>query len=119
MVVLLLLLLLIIGWLTPNLLISNSLDGFSGDERPAAKDALVAAMRGCSNRVGWSLVVPALRVSRVDLQPGYAEWPGSWESGRRYRAEVREFTLFGIPLGTTVVRTEDGVRGRIEVTCAF
>jgi hypothetical protein len=88
-------------------LISDAVTAFSGEERAAAKNALQSVSRGCSNRIGWRLAVPALRVSRIELQPGYAE------GLRRYRAEVREFTLFGVPLGTTIVHA-DG-----DLTCAF
>src|SRR2546423_539903 len=112
-------LLLIIGWAIPRVFVSDSVNSFSGDQRVAARDAALATRRACSNRVGWPLIVPALMVTRVGLLPGYSPLPGSGAQGRRYRAEVQETTLYGISLGTTVVQTQDGIRGRAEVTCAF
>ncbi|MGZ6514816.1 MAG: hypothetical protein ACXVD8_07880 [Actinomycetota bacterium] len=106
----------IVGWSSSALLISDGLGRYSGDEFVAARHALRTTRAACSDRTGWPLVVPNLEVTKVDLRSGYADTP----EGRlpKYRVEVRESTLFGIPFATTVVTTEDE-KHYGEATCGF
>lgn len=91
------------GWWLPRLLVDDGVARFSGEEGVVAAEALRSARGGCSNRVGWPLVVPALQVRRVELLPGSLPAEPTLPQVPRYRAEVRELTLFGIPIGTIQV----------------
>jgi len=108
-------LLLVVGWFWAAVFIDDGVTRFSGEERLAAEDAVTSTIMTCHSRVGWSLMVPNVRVTSVELLPGYVQ---SYRRVRRYRAEVRETTLFSISLGSSVVHAEDEKHAG-ETVCAF
>lgn len=79
---------LIVGYASTELLVTSRLERFSGDERSAAEAALDRGQSACvehaENLLRWKMQV-------VDVKLGPASCP--------YRAELRTYTVFGIPTG--------------------
>lgn len=79
---------LLAGYATTELLVENGLHGLTEDKRAAAEDALDRAQSACvehiENLLQWKMQV-------VDVDLGPESCP--------YRAELRTYTVFGIPTG--------------------
>ncbi|MFN2642500.1 MAG: hypothetical protein ABR548_11540 [Actinomycetota bacterium] len=101
-----------LGWFSSALLFDDGVGRYSGRDRVAAEDAVETAARGCSNRIGWRLIVPNLSLRKIRVEPT------DFDGVPAYSAELREQTLFGIAIGNVVlVRGSDTGKGRLD--CDF
>ena len=94
---------LVAGYYTTTRLIPDTKPGlFLEDEdlAAAARRALILARLGCVEGLG-SVFGLKLQVIEIELEPGYC--PPRLENTRSFRARVRSYTLFGIPMSTISV----------------
>jgi len=80
------------GYASTELLVDSGVEPFTGYERAAAEEALEEAQSSCvehvENLLRWKMQV-------VDVELGPESCP--------YRAELRTYTVFGIPTGRILV----------------
>lgn len=101
-----LIVLLAAGSVTSVLLVRDGLDLFTGERRVAAEDALLSARLALEP--GDRLLWPWFKVIELELEPGFCV-PNK-PSLRRYRAVLRQYTLFAVPIRMLYVSCGSGSR---------
>lgn len=101
--------LLAVGFADTQLLVGNGSDQFTGEERVIAQDALLSAQIGCLDHPIVRVLIRRIRVVEVKFEPHcQAEGPSAHQG---YRAALRAYTFFVIPIGTISVRCGEVVCG--------